>query len=208
MLDNKGFDLWADTYDESVEKSDNEDKYPFAGYKKLMNMVYNIILNNRKATVLDIGIGTGILSSELHKNGYDITGIDFSEEMINICKNKMPSARLIQYDFTKGLLETIITEKFDYIISTYAIHHLNNNEKLKFINELLVLLKPKGSIIIGDVGFQTKKQHDECRVLHKDEWDDDEYYLIYEEIENKISKEHKMQYIQVSFCAGIIKIDK
>ena len=88
MLNNAGFDLWANTYNESVEKSDNENSYPFAGYKKLLNKVFNIVMTNKKSTVLDIGLGTGILSSELYKNGYKIIGIDFSDEMINICKRK------------------------------------------------------------------------------------------------------------------------
>lgn len=34
MLDNKGFDLWADGYDVAVGLSDESDTYPFAGYKK------------------------------------------------------------------------------------------------------------------------------------------------------------------------------
>ncbi len=32
MLDNKGFDLWADGYDKSVGISDEGNEYPFAGY--------------------------------------------------------------------------------------------------------------------------------------------------------------------------------
>lgn len=34
MLNSKGFDLWADKYDETVGISDNDNTYPFAGYKK------------------------------------------------------------------------------------------------------------------------------------------------------------------------------
>ena len=34
MLDNKGFDLWANGYDESVSVSDEDNTYPFAGYIK------------------------------------------------------------------------------------------------------------------------------------------------------------------------------
>ena len=35
MLDNKGFDLWADGYDKSVQLSDESNTYPFAGYKQV-----------------------------------------------------------------------------------------------------------------------------------------------------------------------------
>ena len=36
MLDNKGFDLWADGYDKTVGVSDEENAYPFAGYKDVL----------------------------------------------------------------------------------------------------------------------------------------------------------------------------
>ena len=32
MLSNKGFNLWADNYDETVQVSEENDRYPFAGY--------------------------------------------------------------------------------------------------------------------------------------------------------------------------------
>ena len=35
MLDNRGFDLWADGYDLAVGLSDEENTYPFAGYKEM-----------------------------------------------------------------------------------------------------------------------------------------------------------------------------
>ena len=40
MLDNKGFDLWADGYDESVGLSDEENTYPFAGYKDAVSYTH------------------------------------------------------------------------------------------------------------------------------------------------------------------------
>ena len=36
MLNDKGFDLWADGYDKSVGISDEGNTYPFAGYKKVL----------------------------------------------------------------------------------------------------------------------------------------------------------------------------
>ena len=40
MLDNKGFDLWADGYDKGIGVCDEADKYPFAGYKEITNAIY------------------------------------------------------------------------------------------------------------------------------------------------------------------------
>jgi len=45
MLDEKGFDLWADGYDKSVGLSDETGSYPFAGYKRVLNEIYNRVLS-------------------------------------------------------------------------------------------------------------------------------------------------------------------
>ena len=206
MLDNKGFDLWANNYDETVDCSDMENSYPFAGYKELMNSVFKNIIQKNNVKILDIGIGTGLLCNELYKMGYKITGIDFSEEMLKICKEKMPFAEFMQYDFSKRLPEKIKTNKYDFIISTYAIHHLTDDEKYNLINELLELLAENGKIIIGDVSFKTKIELEECRISCKDGWDEDEYYFVFDEIKDKFID--KIKYTKVSFCAGILEIWK
>lgn len=40
MLNNKGFDLWADGYDKTVGISDEENTYPFAGYKRYLGSFF------------------------------------------------------------------------------------------------------------------------------------------------------------------------
>lgn len=44
MLDNKGFDLWADGYDEAVCLSEEENSYPFAGYKGVLAGIFREIM--------------------------------------------------------------------------------------------------------------------------------------------------------------------
>lgn len=48
MLYNKSFDLWADGYDRSVGVPEEDGSYPFAGYKQVLNEVYNQMLYNEK----------------------------------------------------------------------------------------------------------------------------------------------------------------
>ncbi len=178
MLDNKGFDLWADGYDESVCLSEEKNDYPFAGHKDVLGNIYNKIRLRESAKVLDIGFGTAVLISRLYDNGYNIFGIDFSEKMIKIAKEKMPNAKLIKYDFSNGLPDEIVNEKIDFIVCTYAMHHLTNNDKVVFINKLLSVLNDEGEIIIGDVMFETRLLHNECKIKEAKNWDDDEIYCI------------------------------
>ena len=96
MLDSKGFDIWADGYDKAVGISDEENTYPFAGYKEILGRIYKTIMEKPGATVLDIGFGTGTLTAKLYENGCNIYGQDFSSRMIELASAKMPDAHLLQ----------------------------------------------------------------------------------------------------------------
>ena len=77
MLDNKGFDLWADGYDSTVGISDDKNTYPFAGYKDVLGRIFQVIMKKKNAVVLDIGFGIGTLTSKLYENGCTVYGQDF-----------------------------------------------------------------------------------------------------------------------------------
>ena len=95
MLDNKGFDLWANGYDESVSVSDEDNAYPFAGYKKILGRIYELIMQKPNASVLDVGFGTATLTTKLYENGCVIYGQDFSSRMIELASEKMPYLKQI-----------------------------------------------------------------------------------------------------------------
>lgn len=203
MLDNKGFDLWANEYDKTVGISDSDGTYPFAGYKKILNEIYNSILNNSSKNVLDIGFGTGTLTAKLYEKGCNIYGQDFSNKMVELAKNKMPKAKLFRGDFTKGLVKELKEQKYDVIIATYSLHHLTDKEKIEFIKELIKLLNENSVIYIGDVAFETRSDLEKCKEENAVHWDNDEIYFVYDEIKKYFVNS---QFIKYSNCAGIIKI--
>ena len=203
MLDNKGFDLWADGYDKSVGLSDEENTYPFAGYRDVLNAIYKEVLESDTKTVLDIGFGTGTLTTALYEKGLTVFGQDFSEEMIKIAKEKMPKAKLFAGDFTKGLVESLMENKYDVIIATYSLHHLTDDEKIHFIKSLINLLNPGGKILIGDVAFENREALEACKESYKDYWDDEEFYFVYDEIKEYFSG---LSFEKYSFCAGVLSL--
>ena len=205
ILSSKGFDLWANGYDKSVGLSDEDGTYPFSGYRDILGTIFNRILASSGKKVLDIGFGTGTLSSKLYENGCTVFGQDFSEKMIEIAKEKMPEAKLYHGDFSKGLAEELTEEKYDAIIATYSLHHLTDEQKVVFINSLLPLLNEGGSIYIGDVAFSTRRELENCMELAGDEWDDEEIYFVFDEIKKHFPK---MQFEQMSNCAGLLSIQK
>ena len=201
MLDNIGFDLWAKYYDKSTEKSNDEYSYPFAGYYEILKIIYETVCEQKKdGYILDVGFGTGTLTEKFYQNGYSVTGIDFSQKMIEAANLKMPNANLIQHDFSTGYPSALKEKTFDFIISTYAIHHLSTQQKINFIQQLLKHLNPNGLLLIGDVGFSTKKELESCRQYYKDTWDEDEIYITEEELHPYFPN---MVFSKVSFCSGI-----
>ena len=205
MLDSKGFDLWADGYDRSVGLADESSLYPFAGYKKVLGEIYSIIMEKPGAKVLDLGFGTGTLTARLYEQGCIIYGQDFSEKMIALASEKMPDAKLYAGDFSKGLVKPLLAEKYDFIIATYSLHHLDDEEKKSFLSVLLSLLNEDGKILIGDVAFNTREELDACRENEGDAWDEDEIYFVIDEMKKIYPK---LRYYPKSYCAGVVVIDK
>ena len=202
MLNQSGFDLWAGDYDRSVGLSDEENTYPFAGYKRLLGRIYEIVLQKERPAVLDLGFGTGVLTARLCAAGCRIWGQDFSARMIELAQEKMPGALLVQGDFSEGLAPVLRERSYDFIISTYALHHLDVAGKLRLIREALGRLSPGGELLIGDVAFATREAQDACRAAAGEEWDEDECYTVFEELQAVFPE---AEFEPISFCAGIFR---
>ena len=201
MLDNKGFDLWANGYDESVSVSDEDNTYPFAGYKRILGRIYELIMQKPNASVLDLGFGTATLTTKLYENGCVIYGQDFSSRMIELAYEKMPDARLYQGDFAQGLVDSLKQYSYDFIVATYSMHHLSDKQKIRFINELLGHLNDDGMILIGDVAFESRDEFNRCREENDDKWDDDEIYCVVEELRPEFPD---LSFEKITFCSGIL----
>ncbi len=204
MLDKQGFDLWADGYDQSVGLSDEENTYPFAGYKEVLGTIFRTVMAKPGASVLDLGFGTGTLTAKLYEHGCAVYGQDFSPRMIELAREKMPNAHLYAGDFAQGLAEPLRNRQYDFIIATYSLHHLTDKEKVSFLRSLSQNLAEGGRILIGDVAFQTRQELDACQESVGDEWDDEEIYFVADEMKAHFPD---LTFTRVSFCAGILTLD-
>ncbi|MBK3496315.1 class I SAM-dependent methyltransferase [Viridibacillus sp. YIM B01967] len=208
MLNQQGFNLWADGYDKTVQLSEENNQYPFAGYKAILGTIFNEIMQKEESSVLDIGFGTGVLTNKLYEEGHQLDGLDFSSKMIEIAQSKMPKANLIQWDLSNGLPDSIRNKKFDAIVTTYALHHFTDEKKVELIKELLTLLTTSGKLYIGDIAFETKEQLEVCRQNSINYWDDDEFYFVHE-VFSKIFEAHcKIEFHPISHCGGVFIISK
>ena len=203
MLDSKGFDLWANGYDQSVGLSEEKNTYPFAGYKSVLGIIYKTIMEKPNPSVLDIGFGTGTLTRKLYEHGCTVYGQDFSSGMIELALEKMPNARLYKGDFTRGLVEPLNQKHYDFIVATYSIHHLTDSQKVHFLKELRNRLKAGGKILIGDVAFETRDEWNRCKEESGAQWDSSEIYCIADELRWDFPNLHLEK---VTFCSGVLTI--
>jgi 2-polyprenyl-3-methyl-5-hydroxy-6-metoxy-1,4-benzoquinol methylase len=203
IMNQEEFDLWAGSYDESVGRSDQQNTYPFAGYRQVLNEIYRGVLSQPAKTVLDIGFGTGVLTAKLYQQGCQVFGQDFSQKMLELARAKMPQAQLYQGDFSHGLAEPLTQRSYDAIVATYSLHHLEDRQKVLFLQSLLPLLHPGGRIYIGDVAFATRAQLEACKQAAGDGWDSEEFYFVYEELKPALPG---LTFTPCSFCAGVLTL--
>ena len=203
MLSEKDFDDWACTYDESVERTNAADAYPFAGYDHIMDAVFQRVTAHPGARVLDLGFGTASLTKRLYDAGYEVYGQDFSPRMVEVAQEKMPNALLIHRDFSSGLAPELARRTYDAIVATYSLHHLDDKSKRNLIDSLLPRLSERGCLYIGDVAFETRQELERCRAAAGDAWDPDEIYFVYDEFRGFFPA---ATFERVSPCSGIIII--
>ncbi len=203
MLNQTEFDLWAEGYDKSVGLSDAENTYPFAGYRAVLGTIFQTIMKKPKAVVLDVGFGTGTLTAKLYENGCTIYGQDFSARMIELASEKMPNAHLYQGDFTQGLVEPLLAQNYDFIVATYSLHHLTDEQKVSFLRMLRDHLNPGGQLLIGDVAFKTRAEMEQCQKDAGDEWDGDEFYFVVDELKKAFPT---LDFTRISYCAGVLSL--
>jgi len=173
-LDRHEFDKWAGSYDEGI--ADSLHRFPFIGYYDALAAVKAAIRPHMGMRVLDIGIGTGLLSEELHKEGCVIHGIDFSFKMLDKAIRRVPSAKLEQVDISKDRLGPFNGQKFDAIVSSYVLHHLEPKHQAEFIaTAVKENLSPGGRLAIADIAFENPLLGMLAREKYGSHWDDDEH---------------------------------
>lgn len=207
MNDKKLFDKWSNDYDKEVKLSEAEDKYPFAAYEKILNKMVEISESTQGNRVLELGIGTGKLSKKLYDLGYEITGVDFSEEMLNKAKKLIPNGKFINWNFKDKLPKEILDSEYDIVLFSYSIHHLDYDSQYELIKSLFEVMTYNGRIIIGDVMAKNKDELDKLSELEKELWDDNEFYPVFSEIRSEF-KDRFTSYYPLSYCSGVIVIRK
>lgn len=95
--------------------------------------------------ILDMGCGVGTNASFLDKKGYDVLGVDASENMLKNAKKLYPGLAFEQHD----ILQLPFPDKsFDGIVLAYVIEHFNTDGLAQLKKEISRLLVDDGLLYI------------------------------------------------------------
>ena len=104
--------------------------------------------------VLDVACGTGVLFPDYISRGALVTGIDISEEMIKVAKEKFPEAEIICGDAE----DFIFNEKYDAVMIYNAFPHFAAPYAL--FENLSKALADKGRLTVAH--GMSEKELEEC----------------------------------------------
>jgi putative AdoMet-dependent methyltransferase len=189
------FDDWAEFYENTVSGLDIEYREVFENYDKILETVA-IKSNN---TVLEFGVGTGNLTEKLISLGRVVYGVEPSKVMREKTKARFKDLHLYDGDF---LNFPELRGKVDSIVSTYAFHHLTDEEKDTALKLYSTLLGDQGKIVFADTAFVNEEHREEQHRIVKEQGYENlfadlkrEYYTTLEILERLFEKNG----FQVSF---------
>ncbi|MCX8104703.1 MAG: methyltransferase domain-containing protein [Ignavibacterium album] len=112
------------------------------------NKILKVIDFNKNKCILDIGCGNGSLAMRLLALGFNVYGIDASEQGIKLAKEKYPDRFFLQDINSQKLPQELEQIKFDTIISTEVIEHLYSPQKFIEFCKRILCENRGGSLIL------------------------------------------------------------
>lgn len=141
----------ASTYDQKKRRVDN--------VKNIANRILDSITLKEDMHLADFGSGTGLLLREIAPYVKKITAIDRSASMNSVLEQNIPNidceVEILPIDLTKESLDM----RFDGIISSMTLHHIQDIDKL--FEKFYSLLRDGGFIALADLDKEDGSFHSE-----------------------------------------------
>ncbi len=154
--------------------TDNVDYNDIAFYYSDILKKYGV----NKGRLLDLGCGTGNLTVRLERLGFsDITGCDFSENMLDIAKKKSETIKWLCAD----MRELPFNSEFDAVIATLdSINHLKDMKAVEQAFDSIYKSLKNGGVFAADLNTPYKHQNILADNVFTFDYEDEGLYCVWE----------------------------
>lgn len=205
---------FASLYDTFMDNVPYEE---WVNYLKALLNEYNV----NSGIILDLGCGTGNVTELLARYGYDMIGIDNSDEMLNIAMDKAATQDLDILYLLQDMREFELYGTVAAVVSICdSINYITEYEDLVNVFRLVNNYLDIGGIFIFDLNTQFKyasiddtviaENRDEGSFIWENFYYEDEkinqYDLtIFEKLDNSLYKKHQETHYQRAYSLDEIK---
>lgn len=117
--------------------------------------------------IADLGSGDGGSAVLLSQNAVRVLGVDSSEKMLDVARDRVQRAGIPNLEFRLGEMEELPIDdgSVDLAFFSQSLHHAAHPERA--LREAFRILRPSGRVLILDLA---KHRFEEARELYADEW--------------------------------------
>ncbi len=166
-----GYHIFAKYYDQLTQNVDYEKR---ADYFELLMKRHG----NGNKLLLDLACGTGSLSIQLAQRGYDVIGVDGSNEMLSRAIEKTPEQLGVQY-LCQQMQHIDMYGTIDACICALdSVNHITSEKTLLRCFERVALFLDPAGVFIFDANTQYK--HEQVLADNAFVYDCDDVYCVWQ----------------------------
>lgn len=159
------FEHKAQRYEEEVKRVDN--------VQNIADAILENIAYSKTMELMDFGSGTGLLTSKVAPFVKKITAVDMSKAMNDVLSAKRESYPCELDIIELDLSQNEIDRKFDGIVSSMTIHHVE--DILALFKKFYAMLVEGGTIALADLDKEDGSFHKEDMGVFHFGFDRDEF---------------------------------
>ncbi len=189
------YDFFAMYYDSLTKNVD------YAGRADYISELLRLY-NHDAGITLDLACGTGSLTLELYKRGYDVYGVDNSVSMLTVAKDKTYDAGADILFICQNMQDIDLYGSVNTVVCALdSINHLKNEEDiLKTFKKVNLFMEP-GGVFVFD--FNTPYKHRHVLNNHIFIYDTPDVYCVWK---NKLNEKTLQVSVSLDFFGKVGKV--
>lgn len=139
--------------------------YPFV--HKLRLKLLDICMEQEYDSILDVCCGTGRQLKMLRRQGFQVRGVDLSNEMLQVSQKGPFAPDCLNEDAAAMSFED---DSFQAAMTTFALHEKPSHIARAIIEEMIRVVRPGGHLLLTDFHFTEQSSKFSKAVIRAIEW--------------------------------------